>query len=72
MMSVNDDSGTTVGSNSAKTSATADRGQIDAHECELEPTGRGSGLDEEFKCTICGTVTTPKQGVTRAKRSRKW
>lgn len=48
-----------------------DQTQIDAHECELEPTGRGCGLDEQFRCTICGTVTTPRQGVERAKRSRK-
>jgi hypothetical protein len=48
-----------------------DTTDLDAHDCELEPTGRGSGLDEQFRCTICGVTTTPRKGVERARRSRK-
>jgi len=53
-------------------SPNGDTARIDAHECELEPTGRGEGMHEEFECRVCGTVTTPAVGVRRAKRQRLW
>lgn len=46
--------------------------EIDSHECELEQIGREKGPETKYKCSVCGTVTRPAQGVKNAKRNRMW